>query len=131
MCRRAIAAAGPWICWTRWGLPASPTGAREHLLPVAGNVRSIVYDPVRQIQELQICVLEPGMEKLVIAPMHLRILFPQEVPLRLALAGMEMAQCYGDFDGGWLTGSSLSQVCLARSMGASQSREQARTSRSA
>jgi SAM-dependent methyltransferase len=108
----------------------APTGAREHLLSVAGNVRSIAYDPVRQVQELQLRVLEPGMEKLVIAPMHLRIFFPQEVPPRLALAGMEMAACYGDFDGDWLTGRSSNQVCLARSMGASPPRGQARTSRS-
>ena len=108
----------------------APTDTRD-LLSVAGNVRSIAYDPVRQVQELQIRVLEPGMEKLVIAPMHLRIFFPQEVPLRLALAGMEMAACYGDFDGDWLTGRSSNQVCLARSASASPPRKQAGTSRSA
>jgi SAM-dependent methyltransferase len=109
----------------------APTGDSEDLLPVARNVRSIACDPVRQVQELQIRVLEPGMERLVIAPMRLRVFFPQEVPLRLALAGMEMAARYGDFDGDWLTGRSSNQVCLARSASASPPRKQAGTSRSA
>ena len=71
------------------------------------------------------------MEKLVIAPMRLCVFFPQEVALRLALAGVEMAACYGDFDGDRLTGRSSNQVCLARSTSASPPPGQARTSRSA
>jgi hypothetical protein len=46
--------------------------------------------------------------------MSLRLFFPQEVPLLLETAGLELVGRYGDFHGGPLTGSSLNQVCVAR-----------------
>ncbi len=50
-----------------------------------------------------------------VAPLSLRLLFPQEVPLLLEAAGLELAARYGDFAGNPLTGESLNQICLARS----------------
>ncbi|RWD52553.1 MAG: hypothetical protein EOS25_13145 [Mesorhizobium sp.] len=48
-----------------------------------------------------------------VATMHLRAFFPQEIPLRLALAGLELAARYGDFNGGY----SPNQIYVAQAKG--------------
>ena len=73
------------------------------------------YDPVQQIRVAQWRVLEPDAAAHEVAPLSLRLLFPQEVPLLLEAAGLELAARYGDFAGNPLTGESLNQICLARS----------------
>ena len=56
----------------------------------------------------------PSHEARDFAPLVLRQIFPQELPLLLRAAGLELAARYGDFDGNALAGDSLNQVCLAR-----------------
>ncbi len=73
------------------------------------------YDPVQQIRIAQWRVLEPGAAAHEVGPLCLRVFFPQEVPLLLEAAGLELAARYGDFAGNPLTGESLNQICLARS----------------
>ena len=72
------------------------------------------YDPVQQIRVAQWRVLKPDAPAHEIAPLNLRLLFPQEVLLLLEAAGLELAARYGDLAGNPLTGSSLNQICVAR-----------------
>jgi hypothetical protein len=48
-----------------------------------------------------------------IAPLALRVLYPQEVLLLLDAAGFELAARYGDFDCNPLSSQNLNQICLA------------------
>jgi hypothetical protein len=52
------------------------------------------------------------------APLVLRQFFPQELPLLLEAAGLEMMARWGDFARNPLAPGSLNQVCLARAAGA-------------
>jgi len=72
------------------------------------------YDPVQQVRIAQWRVLEPNATAHEVAPLSLRVFFPQELPLLLEAAGLELAARYGDFAGNPLTGDSLNQICIAR-----------------
>jgi SAM-dependent methyltransferase len=72
------------------------------------------YDPVQQIRIAQWRVLEPDATTHEVAPLNLRVFFPQEVPFLLEAASLELAARYGDFAGNPLTGESLNQICIAR-----------------
>jgi len=74
------------------------------------------YDPVQQVRIASWRVREPGLEVREVAPLRLRQIFPQEVPLLLEAAGLELAARFGDFAKNPLTGASLNQICLARSI---------------
>jgi len=75
------------------------------------------YDPVQQIRVAQWCILGSSARRRQIAPLRLRILYPQELPLLLDAAGFELAARYGDFDADPLASHSLNQICLARAAG--------------
>jgi len=72
------------------------------------------YDPVQQVRIAYWRVLEPDDVVCEVAPLSLRMFFPQEVPLLLEAAGLELAARYGDFAGNPLTGDGLNQICIAR-----------------
>lgn len=78
------------------------------------------YDPVRQVRTARWRVREPvpvpGVSRAAreMAPLRLRLIFPQELPLLLEAEGLELVARYGDFAGNPLAGASLNQVCLAR-----------------
>jgi SAM-dependent methyltransferase len=75
------------------------------------------YDPVRQIRAAQWRVLgNPEVPVQEIAPLNLRLFFPQEVPLLMETAGLQLSLRYGDFARNPLTGDSLNQVCIAHSV---------------
>jgi hypothetical protein len=44
-------------------------------------------------------------------PLHLRSIFPQELPALLAVRGFRLVRRDGDFAGGPFTSSSMNQVC--------------------
>jgi SAM-dependent methyltransferase len=73
----------------------------------------IAYDPVEQVQVLRWRFKAMGRKLPPIAPMRLRAFFPQELPLRLALAGLKLVARYGDFSGGSFNGSSPNQIYVA------------------
>ena len=75
---------------------------------------ALSYDPVHQLRISEWSVAGPSHEAREFAPLVLRQIFPQELPLLLGAAGLELAARYGDFDGNALAGDSLNQVCLAR-----------------
>jgi hypothetical protein len=72
------------------------------------------YDPVQQIRVAQWRILDKTDRSREIAPLRLRVLYPQELALLLDAAGFELAARYGDFNGDPLSGQSLNQICLAR-----------------
>jgi SAM-dependent methyltransferase len=72
------------------------------------------YDPVQQIRVAQWRILDKTDCSREIAPLRLRVLYPQELPLLLNAAGFELAARYGDFNGNPLSSQSLNQICLAR-----------------
>ena len=72
----------------------------------------LAYDPVSQVRVLQWRV-NPRDECRRTEEMRLRTIFPQELPLLLNAAGLELAARFGDFDGNPLTADSLNQVCIA------------------
>ncbi|MDF2973537.1 MAG: methyltransferase protein [Microvirga sp.] len=72
------------------------------------------YDPVQQIRVAQWRILDKTDRSREIAPLALRVVYPQEVSLLLDAAGFELAARYGDFDCNPLSSQSLNQICLAR-----------------
>ncbi|NNM75188.1 class I SAM-dependent DNA methyltransferase [Enterovirga aerilata] len=72
----------------------------------------LAYDPVGQVRFLRWRLAGEGRERRT-SVMRLRTIFPQELPLLLNAAGLELAARFGDFDGGPLAGESLNQVCIA------------------
>ena len=74
----------------------------------------LAYDPVAQIRVLRWQIDGDGPGHRRTEEMRLRTIFPQELPLLLDAAGLELAARFGDFEGRPLTGDSLNQVCIAR-----------------
>src|SRR5918995_2745625 len=72
------------------------------------------YDPVQQVRILSWRVREPKVGVREVAPLRLRQIFPQELPLLLEASGLELAARHGDFDGNPLTGESLARAAPAR-----------------
>ena len=72
------------------------------------------YDPIQQIRILRWRLREPDIRVRELAALTLRQFFPQEVPLLLEAAGLELSARYGDFARNPLSAESLNQVCVAR-----------------
>ncbi|GAB3825621.1 class I SAM-dependent methyltransferase [Kribbella italica] len=51
----------------------------------------------------------------VIAPLEMRSIFPQELPLLLSLGGLRLADRFGDWSGGPLTSEAALQLCVCES----------------
>jgi SAM-dependent methyltransferase len=72
------------------------------------------YDPVSQVRVMEWRLNTSGVCRRT-EELRLRTIFPQELPLLLRAAGLELAARFGDFDGNPLTAESLNQVCIVRS----------------
>ncbi|MFC7406673.1 class I SAM-dependent methyltransferase [Georgenia alba] len=48
----------------------------------------------------------------VVAPLEIRSIFPQELPLLLSLGGLRLVERFGDWSGRQFTGDSAKQVCV-------------------
>jgi SAM-dependent methyltransferase len=73
-----------------------------------------LYDPVRQVRESVWRLRGDAGAVTELAPLRLRQIFPQELPLLLEAAGLELLARYGDFERTPFTAASLNQVCIAR-----------------
>lgn len=51
----------------------------------------------------------------VVAPLEIRSIFPQELPLLLALGGLRLVQRFGDWSGRPFTGDAALQLCVCES----------------
>jgi SAM-dependent methyltransferase len=72
------------------------------------------YDPVGQVRVAQWRIRRVDGQEQVMAPLVLRQFFPQELPLLLETAGLELVARHGDFARNPLGPWSLNQICLAR-----------------
>jgi SAM-dependent methyltransferase len=71
------------------------------------------YDSIQQIRSSRWRIADDASGERELAPLHLRLIFPQELPVLLKAAGLELRARYGDFAGQPLTEASLNQVCVA------------------
>ena len=51
----------------------------------------------------------------VVAPLELRSIFPQELPLLLSLGGLQLVERFGDWSGRPFTGDAAIQLCVSES----------------
>lgn len=72
------------------------------------------YDAAAQVNRATWYFSARGAPDFLVAPLHLRSIFPQELPLLLAAAGLTLDARHGGFAGETFTGQSARQVCLCR-----------------
>ena len=51
----------------------------------------------------------------VVAPLEIRSIFPQELPLLLSLGGLRLVERFGDWSGRPFTGDAAIQLCVCES----------------
>ncbi len=97
---------------------AQPPGVRAPVMtvehPELGTVRAEAtsdYDRATQVNRATWYLSAPGRPDFVAAPLHLRSLYPQELPLLLRAGGFVLETRHGDFAGGAFDGASRHQVC--------------------
>lgn len=72
------------------------------------------YDPVTQVNRGTWCISAPDKPDAWIVPMVLRSIFPQELPLLLSAAGLELISRFGELSRAPFGPRSRVQVCLCR-----------------
>jgi len=76
---------------------------------------TIDYDAATQVNHGAWHFSAPGRPDFLTVPLHLRSIFPQELPVLLAANGFELEARYGDFGRNAFTSESARQVCVCRS----------------
>jgi SAM-dependent methyltransferase len=72
------------------------------------------YDSATQVNRGTWYISEPDRPDAWIVPVVLRSIFPQELPLLLSAAGLELISRFGDLSGAPFGRGSRTQVCLCR-----------------
>jgi SAM-dependent methyltransferase len=72
------------------------------------------YDAATQVNRSSLHFSAPGRADYMTVPIHLRSLFPVELPLLLSANGFVLETRYGDFGGEPFESASARQVCLCR-----------------
>jgi SAM-dependent methyltransferase len=73
------------------------------------------YDPVAQLRTSHWHLRDSSIPApAALAPLVLRLIYPQELPLLLETEGLTLISRFGDFARNPLTRESLNQVCIAR-----------------
>jgi hypothetical protein len=72
------------------------------------------YDPSTQVNHATWYVSTPDRRDQWVVPVALRSIFPQELPLLVAAAGLELIDRFGDLSGAPFGPASRTQVCLCR-----------------
>lgn len=100
---------------------ARPAGTRIPLMqiehPEYGRVTVEAegeYDAAAQVRSETWYFSAEGRPDFWTAPLAVRSIFPQELPLLLAAGGLRLEARYGDFAGGAFHGQSARQVCVCR-----------------
>ena len=70
------------------------------------------YDAAAQVNHATWYISAPGRPDAWVAPLRLRSIFPQELPLLLAAGGFRLLSRAGDMDGSPFRSDSLRQVCV-------------------
>jgi SAM-dependent methyltransferase len=102
-------------------LLATPPGKRFEVMRVTDPERGEVtieqageYDAAAQVNRATWYFSAPDAPDFLAAPLHLRSIFPRELPLLLAAGGFRLESRHGDFAGAPFTGASRHQVCVCR-----------------
>ena len=102
-------------------LLARPAGERSHVMDVAssrfGELRVDAthdYDSATQVNRATWYVSTHERQDAWVMPLILRSIFPQELPLLLSAAGLELVSRFGDLSGTPFGRGSRMQVCLCR-----------------
>jgi len=100
---------------------ARATGQRVPVMEVStagfGQVRveaTTDYDSAAQVNRSTWYVSVTDRPDAWVMPMVLRSIFPQELPLLLSAAGLELVNRFGDLSGAPFGAGSRAQVCLCR-----------------
>jgi hypothetical protein len=72
------------------------------------------YDPATQVSRGTWYISAPDNPDAWIVPMVLRSIFPQELPLLISAAGLELVSRFGDLSRAPFGTGSRAQVCLCR-----------------
>jgi SAM-dependent methyltransferase len=86
--------------------------------PDRGNVRvdvADIYDAPAQVTRGTWYLSTDSEPDFVVAPLEIRSIFPQELPLLVSLGGLRFVERFGDLTGRPLDGDSPLQVCICES----------------
>ncbi len=86
--------------------------------PERGRVRVDVeetYDARAQVTRGTWHLGTDSEPDLLVAPLEIRSIFPQELPLLVSLGGLRLVHRFGDWSGGPFTGESPLQLCVCES----------------
>lgn len=75
---------------------------------------TVNYDAATQVNHATWHLSAPGRPNYLTIPLHLRCIFPQELPMLLAANGFRLEKRYGDFGDEPFTSESPRQVCVCR-----------------
>jgi hypothetical protein len=70
------------------------------------------YDAASQVNRATWYISTPERRDAWVTPLHLRSIFPEELPLLLAAGGLRLLSRAGDLTGAAFTSASSRQVCL-------------------
>lgn len=86
--------------------------------PDRGRVRVDVeetYDARAQVTRGRWHLWTDSEPDLLVAPLEIRSIFPQELPLLISLGGLRLVHRFGDWSGGPFSGDSPLQLCVCES----------------
>ena len=86
--------------------------------PDRGRVRVDVaetYDALAQVTRGTWHLSTDSEEDVVVAPLEIRSIFPQELPLLISLGGLRLVRRFGDWSGGSFSGEAPLQLCVCES----------------
>ena len=75
---------------------------------------TVDYDAATQVNRGAWILSAPGRPDYLTVPLHLRSIFPQELPVLLASNGLELVVRYGGFEREPFTSESPRQLCICR-----------------
>ena len=103
---------------------ARPAGQRFPLMRIASEAfgelaveSTFDYDAATQVDRSTWYVSAPGRPDAWTFPIHVRSVFPQELPLLVESGGLRLESRFGDFDGSAFKSASPRQVCICRPAG--------------
>ena len=107
------------------GLLARPGGQRVPVMEASTSRWGLLsveatndYDAATQVNRATWYISTPDQRDAWIVPLFLRSIFPQELPLLLSAAGLELINRFGELDRAPFGARSRVQVCLCRRSGA-------------
>lgn len=80
-----------------------------------GNItveETVRYDPITQISHIEWYWSTDEEKDFWQTPLRMRQIFPQEMPLLVAMGGLQLTERFGDFDRSAFASSSRRQVCV-------------------